>query len=217
MPDWTPAGFDRAPEHPPLLAPVGRRRFDFYPSDAYQVRALLHHVPEIAGLVLECCCGDGAISSILTGEAGLSVVSNDVHLERRADYHLDASLPASWWRFPAVDWVVSNIPFAGHLCLPIVRLALAHAGVGVALQVRLSFFEPTPKAQGARRLTSAVVVPASEPRGPWLRDHPVNRLLVLPRHSFTGDGKHNGLGRVGTGATGWCTCHRAPRCGAAVC
>jgi hypothetical protein len=52
-----------------------------------------------------------------------------------------------------------------------------------------AFIKPTPWAVRVARLKGGVVVPALEPLGPRLSAHPVSRLLVLPRHSFTGNGK----------------------------
>lgn len=43
--------------------------------------------------------------------------------------------------------------------------------VGVAMLLRLSYLEPT------------------KDRGHWLNDHPPTQMIVLPRISFTGDGK----------------------------
>lgn len=95
----------------------------------------------------------------------------------------------SWTAFPPVDWVVTNPPFAA--AMPILQYAVAHARVGVALYLRLSFLEPTRAC------------------GPWLEAHPPTRVLVLPRHSFSGDGKTDSVtgawmvwrrDRVATGA-----------------
>jgi len=44
----------------------------------------------------------------------------------------------------------------------------------VAMLLRLSFLEPTAKVN---------------PRGPWLAECPPSRLIVLPRCSYTGDGR----------------------------
>lgn len=148
---------------------------------------LLASVPEIGGAVLECCSGGAAIASVLQA-SGLSVVTNDRRGSLPADFHLDAARASSWRAFPVVDWVVSNPPYSGHLCLPIVRAAVAHARVGVAMLLRISFKEPTGTGTRRRRLATGRIVPASEPRGPWLAAHPMARELVLPRWSFTGTG-----------------------------
>lgn len=171
-------------------------------------RALLAHVPEIGGRILEPCSGLGAIASILTAEGGLSVSTNDIDPRRPAAFHLDAVQPESWAAFGLVDWVVSNTPYVGHLCLPIVRLAVEHASVGVALMLRLSFLEPTAKGQRRRRTRSGRIILASEPRGPWLAEHPLSRLLVLPRYSFTGTG-------TDSVTTAWMIWSRTPLTGTA--
>lgn len=169
-------------------------------------RALLEHLPELGGRILEPCSGEGAIASVLAYEGRLTVVTNDFDPRRPADFHLDASHPGSWDTFGPIDWVVSNPPYVGHLCLPIVRLAVEHARVGVALMLRLSFIEPTAKGQRRRRTREGRILLASEPRGPWLAQHPLSRLLVLPRHSFTGAGSDSVT-------TAWCIWARIPLSG----
>ena len=67
------------------------------------------------------------------------------------------------------DWVITNPPFNG--AFDILKHAMEYSENGVALLLRLSFLEPTYE------------------RGEWLAQHPPNRLIVLPRISFTGDGK----------------------------
>lgn len=170
-----------------------RRPRDFYETAAFMRRALLANVPEIGGSVLECCAGDGSIASVLTAEGGLSVLTNDVSRTRTTDMHADASSNNFWRTCPPVDWVVCNPPYRGDLCLPIVQLAVEHARIGVAMMLRLSFKEPTATGTRERRLRSGRLVPASSPRGPWLASHPVTRELVMPRYSFTGNGKSDSV------------------------
>jgi hypothetical protein len=55
-----------------------------------------------------------------------------------------------------------------------VQHAVATAKVGVALMLRISFTEPTAHIH---------------PRGPWLEVNPPKRQLVLPRYSFTQNGR----------------------------
>ena len=73
-----------------------------------------------------------------------------------------------------VDWVVTNPPYKMPLCRDIVANAVAFARVGVAMLLRLSFLEPTAKVN---------------PRGPWLASNPPSRILILPRYSYTQNGK----------------------------
>jgi hypothetical protein len=143
-------------------------------------RALLAHVPELGGVVLECCAGNGSIASVLTVEGGLSVITNDV--SRRTDTHADASSDTFWRACGPVDWVITNPPYRGDLCLPLVRLAVAHARIGVATMLRLSFKEPT--ATG----TCAVIASARGPRarqrvrgGACLR-RPMAARRLTPKH-----------------------------------
>lgn len=62
--------------------------------------------------------------------------------------------------------------------LQIVARAYEAARVGIAMMLRLSFKEPTAKVN---------------PRGPWLILNPLTRELVMPRHSFTGNGKSDSV------------------------
>jgi hypothetical protein len=114
---------------------------------------------------LECCNGDGGISKALQGP--VAKFTNDIDIYLDADFHHDVSLP---WNFPQqCDWVVSNPPF--NVASQIIPLAFEYAKVGIAMLLRLSYLEPCMD------------------RDRWLRDHPPSKLIVLPRISFTGDGK----------------------------
>lgn len=166
-----------------------RRANDAYYTPAWQTRALLAH-QEISGVVLEPCAGDFAISDVVSehlwrkfkdcraGEtASSSMTVNDIH--GRPPYAIDASTPDLYKKeehggVGAVDWVISNPPYQMPLCRDIVAQAVKHARIGVAMLLRLSFLEPTAKVN---------------PRGPWLARHPPSRILVLPRYSYTQDGK----------------------------
>lgn len=147
-----------------------RRALDAYYTPAYKTRALLIGLPELRGIALECCAGDGAIARVLRDEGGLRVIANDPDRRWRADMRANAARPAFWRGLPPIDWVVSNPPYLGHPCLPVVALAFEHARVGVAMLLRLSFLEPTAKGQPAKRLRSGRIVPASPgARGDRLR------------------------------------------------
>ena len=169
---------------------MSRRHHDFYETPGYMTRALLALHPGIAGTVLECCAGDGSIATVLRHEAGLRVLTNDVDAMRLADYCLSAAEPELWAKQSA-DWVITNPPYQLPACLRIVDQAVKHARVGVAMMLRLSFKEPT-------RL-----------RGPWLADHPIQREIVMPRYSFTGNGKSDNV------TTAWMIWTRTPLPGAA--
>lgn len=146
-----------------------RRKNDFYPTPEFATETLLRHVP-IAGTIFEPCVGDHAIARIL--ERRGKVITNDIDPSHDSWFQLDAAAPKSWTdHFHSLrsDWVVTNPPFnqAAH----IVPLAYEHAREGAAMLLRLSYLEPV------------------ENRGTWLNEHPPTILIVLPRISFTGDGK----------------------------
>lgn len=143
-----------------------RRPFDAYFTPSSAVETLLKHV-SIEGRVLECCSGDGAIARPLKSH-GCQVDTNDFNFEMPAALCFDATDPCEW-RFVTHDWVVSNPPFKG--ASQIVPLAFNAAKIGVAMLLRLSFLEPC------------------EDRADFLSQHPPTQLIVLPRISFTGDGK----------------------------
>ena len=159
-----------------------RRPLDRYDTAAWQVRALLANVPEIKGRIVEPCSGDNSIVKVmhdyLPGKID-SMITNDIDPETPAAMHMDATGRAFWELVaPRCDWAVSNTPYDMPTCLEIVQHAVTYAKVGVALMLRLTFLEPTD---------------TRHPRGPWLADHPVSRLLVLPRYSFTGNGKSDSV------------------------
>lgn len=153
-----------------------RRQRDFYQTAPWQVRALLANQP-IRGLILEPCAGDGSISNILRGSGDRIVVTNDIDPERAASFALDARDPALYEE-ASFDWVVTNPPYTMPLCTQIVEQAVKHARIGVAMMLRISFREPTVK---------------KNPRGPFLAEHPISRLITLPRYSYTGDGKSDSV------------------------
>jgi hypothetical protein len=154
-----------------------RRERDFYETAPWQVRALLAHQP-ISGVVLEPCVGDWSIANELREVPGVTVATNDIDPERTATFHVDASHEALYRQLDihcgGCDWVITNPPYAMPMCTNIVQQAVKHARVGVAMMLRISFREPTAKVN---------------PRGPFLEQHPISRLLTLPRYSFTGNGK----------------------------
>lgn len=144
-----------------------RRAHDLYCTDPWMTRALLRRIP-IRGRVLECCAGRGAIADVLAGDARIRVAMNEPYQECiGARWRLDATQPASWARWQRFDWVVTNPPF--NLANVIVPLALQHARLGVAMVLRLSWFEPTLE------------------RADVLQRH-VPALINMPRHDFRKNG-----------------------------
>lgn len=162
-----------------------RVHLDFYETPPWATRLLIEAVRqgtdedfEWKGDALEPCSGNGAIARVL-GSSGLRVLTNDIDPRRQTDLHLDAREPELYRAAAAalygrsalrtrLDWVVTNPPFS--VAFPILRQSLAHARIGVAFLLRLSFLEPTRE------------------RGWLLDERPPDFLLVLPRISFDGDG-----------------------------
>lgn len=154
-----------------------RRALDAYlTTHAGVTRGLLDTSPcDFSGVVLEPCAGFGDMARPMKASGMFSrVLTNDIRWG--GDYNLDATDPASWAQFGPVDWVITNPPFG--VSLPIVRLALQHAWVGVAMYLRISWYEPTLKHRD----------PAKR-RGLFLRDHPPTGFMPTTRISFTDNGK----------------------------
>lgn len=147
-----------------------RRKNDFYPSQAWAVEQLLAHAP-VSGNVLEPCSGENDIVNVLRQHSNIrNVITNDVDETRPAETHLDAANRELYdGTAEHVDWIVTNPPFSKGF--PILHQAYTHAREGVAFLLRLSFIEPTLE------------------RGPWLAMNPPTTTIVLPRYSFTRDGK----------------------------
>ena len=141
-----------------------RRAFDFYPTPSWAARLLYARLPQIHGIA-EPCVGAG---DLIEGRDDV-LWTNDVDESRAATHHRDASTSDSWRLFAPVPWVVTNPPF--NMALQILRNALDHAQEGVAFFLRISFLEPTRQ------------------RSAFLVERPPSRMLVLPRISFTRDGK----------------------------
>ena len=143
-----------------------RRKNDFYETPPVFTDILLEDIGDyVKGRVLECCSGDGAITDVLN-KKGYDVVTNDI--EKDADTAYDATENILWSRHSEnISWVISNPPFKS--APSIVTKAYHTAHDGIAMLLRLSFLEPC------------------QNRGDFLSNHPPN-LIVLPRHSFTGDG-----------------------------
>lgn len=158
----------------PLLDvdPHVRREDDFYPTPAWMTRALLKRLPNLRNMrVLEPCAGDGAIVHELTSP---NVVMNDIVARPPLlpDFLLDATARGSWLafrRFSPFDLVITNPPF--DQAFDIAAHALEFADRGVVLLLRLSWLEPTAE------------------RGPWLAVNPPERVIVMPRHDFRGNGQ----------------------------
>lgn len=146
-----------------------RKHLDAYYTPESAVQALLRHYPSIYdSWTLEPCCGTKNISRQLK-----NCITADIDSSVNPMICANMALREGWNEVESAyglcDWVVTNPPFS-H-ALEIAQLGLEHCQVGMALLLRLSFLEPTYKRQE------------------WLHLHPPSQLIVLPRISFTGDGK----------------------------
>lgn len=142
-----------------------RRHLDFYETGAAAVLALMSRV-DLGRDIFEPCAGNGAIVREL--ERHFYTEDNDVDPKRPTYWHLDATSSSVLDVTQTFDWIVTNPPF--NQAFSILR-NFRDAGHRCAFLLRLSFLEPTKE------------------RGPWLAANPPDGMIVLPRYSFTGDGK----------------------------
>jgi len=150
-----------------------RRPRDAYYSPAWSVDALLRAVTiDPASRVLEPCSGTNQISNRLIALGYSNVITNDINPYASARHH-DDYLAQSF----SAQWTITNPPFS--LAFQFLTKAYRESTHGVALLLRLSFIEPTRQ------------------RGEWLAAHPPTAVIVLPRISFTGDGRCDNV------ATAW--------------
>lgn len=151
-----------------------RRKHDQYFTPASATKELLKHINLSGCSVLECCNGAGDITQVLCEGTTAIVGTNDIDTQLEADFHVDVSVYDNWTIFGrGISWVISNPPF--NQAPQIVPIAYAHAQVGIAMLLRLSFLEPC--------------FSGKSNRAAWLSQFPPHKLVVLPRISFTGDGK----------------------------
>lgn len=151
-----------------------RRPLDQYPTETAVTESLLRRVPNIGGIVIEACAGDGLMARKIQQHPGVTaVVTNDIDHTQPSLYHNDAADPWSpVWKLHS-HWTITNPPF---LDAPrILPVAMDHSRVGVAFLLRLTYLEP------------------AQNRFVWLDDHAdcMTNLIIFgqPRPSFTGDGK----------------------------
>ncbi len=148
-----------------------RSVLDFYETPAWMVRSLVHHFRLVRGArVLECASGNDAITSVLRDEYGCTVFTNDLNPVHPAQTCLDATSDAYWAAAPAVDFVITNPPFA--VAFEMLTRAHRHARVGVMFLLRKTFLEPT------------------RDRALWLEAHVPAGQILLPRHKFRADSEH---------------------------
>jgi hypothetical protein len=125
-------------------------------------------------ILIDPCCGDGAFQRAWPDSAWRTI---DIDPAVKPHRVIDMSRFAAWRHARELGApfgnmnrhaVVMNPPFKHSLVF--VQGAFRYFGKVAAL-LRLSFLEPTRQ------------------RGPWLERYPPDLIIVLPRISFTGDGK----------------------------
>ena len=151
-----------------------RRSNDFYETNKLAVTELLKYLPLKLGNVLEPTAGRNAITlPLIASSRCTSVRTNDISHSYNHPCHLDMTQDLSWETIYKIycpfDWIITNPPFS--VAYNILTRAVDLAQQGVAFLLRLSFLEPTIE------------------REEFLCEHPPSQLIILPRYSFTGDGK----------------------------
>jgi hypothetical protein len=142
-----------------------RRELDSYYTPTSAVQELRKRV-RISGQMYEPCVGKGAIAEQF---ADCRPITNDIDPNVKANTYIDARNYRVTANKDALGpWVVTNPPF--NQAFEILQ-NFVNQDCRIALLLRLSFLEPT------------------FDRGDWLEAHPPSGIIVLPRISFTGDGK----------------------------
>lgn len=147
-----------------------RKKLDAYMSPTWAAEVLLRHIPLVEGAtVVEPCAGDFDLVYPLLA-AGANVLTADIDPAHSPDIVGDATDGAFWEAsLGRPDWTITNPPFSkAH---EIVQHAFANSKVGIAMLLRLSYLEPVID------------------RADFLAVFPPTKLIVLPRFSFTRDGK----------------------------
>lgn len=145
---------------------MARRQNDFYPTPGWATKVLLNSQPALylkSICAVEPCAGDGAITAELLPFFEC-LQTSDIDPTRNVGSIGDART----LRVRPKDTVITNPPF--NQAIEIVRNFVEQRAM-CAFLLRLSFLEPT------------------EARGNWLAKNPPAGLIILPRISFTGDGK----------------------------
>lgn len=158
-----------------------RREHDAYYTPGWMTRALLRYGPsELVHnkklRIFEPCVGDGAIVREFVAAGFENGNTNDIDPKITADFHFDAAQPWPAEHRGRYDWIPSNPPWAmpknkPPLPVNILKHALENAEYAVSLLLRITFLEPC------------------ENRGEWLQANPPDQIIVLPRYSWTQNGK----------------------------
>jgi hypothetical protein len=148
-----------------------RRTHDQYFTPASACEVLKRHWDgwESCSLLIEPCVGDGAIVNAISHPNWFRCdISPQPDVP--VNYVADMSLSESWGAIQQHYGyaTITNPPFS---CAFKILTNALWTCPKVAMLLRLSFLEPTRE------------------RGPWLAKNPPDLVIVLPRISFTGDGK----------------------------
>lgn len=153
-----------------------RHKNDFYPTPEALTLALLdvlhtHHPIGPNTAIYEPCAGMGHISNVLKTHSSF-VLTADIDENMPVDLHLDARYdkPTVHDQPCVFDWIITNPPFNSAFDI-LNNMLEIECHQGIAMLLRLSFLEPA----GKRKEFLAVCPPTD--------------LIVLPRTSFTEDGK----------------------------
>lgn len=158
----------------------------YTPTDAVKVLLKFYDL-KVKGYILEPCVGTGAIVQALR-EEGFSnqIVTNDIDKSIPAMLYRDASKLGLWQALhenPVLgdpDWVITNPPFS--LAWDIIQYAYFFAKSGVIFFLPQTWTEPTlHKPNNFLEFKDA--------KDYWLYKNTPTKQLVLPRISFTGDGR----------------------------
>lgn len=149
-----------------------RRPHDQYFTPASACEVLKRHWDgwKSADCLIEPCVGRGDIVDAFQFRPWMTF---DIDLAMVANAHADMTQPRSWRGIHSAlgssnCTVITNPPFS---CASSIICNALMRDYPVAALLRLSFLEPT------------------KDRGPWLAENPPDLVIVLPRISFTGDGK----------------------------
>lgn len=162
------------PYEPTKMRPILEQFFT--PKKAvFELLKVLNLEDDDPHVIFEPCVGAGAISTaILDFGIHPDIITNDIDETFPATFHKNAGSRKLWervvkskWGNPT--WTITNPPFSK--AWKIIPLAYEFSTEGVAAYLRLSWLEPC------------------QNRAFFLKKHPPTRLVVLPRISFSGDGK----------------------------
>lgn len=120
---------------------------------------------------IEPCVGSAWSIALPFSRKGCRMITNDIDPDIRAHHHMDARKFMRSYNelFKAPDWIITNPPFVDAYEMLLTAFEVARKGT--IFQTRISFVEPT-------------LI-----RSEFFEEHPPDFELVLPRYSFTQDGK----------------------------